>query len=157
MYSYRLMTKFRIEIEAKHRSFAYSDNVFFFSYIQGLWPLYQVFRYMLNTKDELSSSNTIFPTNIDFLTLSIVMLFIWRQRFGDWFLSPSSGKKEPTQLGPIDRSNPYHRTAEIEQYFMLQKYSFNFKTERQLQEYFCNILLIQHNNINLKYQYIYKR
>jgi hypothetical protein len=34
--------------------------------------------------------------------------FFKNQRFGDWILSPSSGKT--TQLDPIDRASPYLRT-----------------------------------------------
>jgi hypothetical protein len=34
-----------------------------------------------------------------------------KRRFGDWTLSPSSGKKR-TMLGPIDRASPYLRTPE---------------------------------------------
>jgi hypothetical protein len=44
-------------------------------------------------------------------TLSVVLFFNLKQRFGDWTLSPSSDKK-PTQLGPIDRASPYLRTQD---------------------------------------------
>jgi hypothetical protein len=33
--------------------------------------------------------------------------------FGDWSLSPSSGKRTPTLLGPIDRASPYLQTTEV--------------------------------------------
>jgi hypothetical protein len=48
-----------------------------------------------------------------FWTLSIVYPWSTNARhFGEWSLSPSSGKKRtPTLLGPIDRASPYPRMS----------------------------------------------
>jgi hypothetical protein len=50
---------------------------------------------------------TLFDKMTNFLDIFIVYILIENtQRFGDWSLSLSSGKKLPTLLGPIDRASP---------------------------------------------------
>jgi hypothetical protein len=41
-------------------------------------------------------------------------VFLLKTTFGDWFLSPSSGKERPTLLGPIDRANLCLRTTGLQ-------------------------------------------
>jgi hypothetical protein len=46
-----------------------------------------------------------------FWTLSFILSFYLKQRFGDWTLSLFSGKKSD-QSGPISRASPHLQTSE---------------------------------------------
>lgn len=51
---------------------------------------------------------------LTFRTLSILPSFILKQLFGDWTLSPSSGKKT-TEFAPTDGADPYLQTPDSTQ------------------------------------------
>jgi hypothetical protein len=64
----------------------------------------------LSVKPNLGLMTRLLIRLLCFWALSMVMfLFKTHRHFGDWILSPSSGKK-PTDLGPIDRASPCPRT-----------------------------------------------
>jgi hypothetical protein len=51
---------------------------------------------------------------LSFWTLSIALFIYWSQCFGEWILSPSSGKLRLAQCVQIDRTSPYFRIPKSE-------------------------------------------
>jgi hypothetical protein len=52
----------------------------------------------------------------DFMDIIRSPVFYLKERFGDWTLFPSSGKK-PFQWEPVDRAYPYLLTGDLESRF----------------------------------------